>query len=219
MHWATWDRSGEHEVSCGQQWSALAFPKKALFCRVCRSVCGRNWGWAELLRLVERNQDWALVRTKGIKKKAVGPLQRPEKRNLWGFRGMHERLYHTLINHTFLLVGGEVTPLLGSPFESPSLSVTHPLALWWGRSLSRGAGVGPCSPGGWHQWKQQWCVGVREAQADLWLPSGWRLWFPSGWCSLRSEQIPCPPWGLPRPPLLRSCPSLHSYRPNPRALS
>ena len=120
MHWATWDRSGEHEVSCGQQWSALAFPKKALFCRVCRSVCGRNWGWAELLRLVERNQDWALVRTKGIKKKAVGPLQRPEKRNLWGFRGMHERLYHTLINQSHIPAGGgRGHPTSGLPFWKP----------------------------------------------------------------------------------------------------
>lgn len=41
---------------------------------------------------------------------------------------MRERLYHTLINHTFLLVQGEVTPLLGSPFESPPPSLL--LILW-----------------------------------------------------------------------------------------
>lgn len=41
---------------------------------------------------------------------------------------MRERLYHMLINHTFLLVRGEVTPLLGSPCENPPPSLL--LILW-----------------------------------------------------------------------------------------
>lgn len=103
-----------------------------------------------MLCLVERNQDWALVGTKGIKKKAVGPLQRPEKRNLCGFREMHERLYHTLINHSLLLVWGEVPH-----FCAPLVKI--PLLLCYSSvgTVVRGVGVGLCSAGGWHQREQQ----------------------------------------------------------------
>lgn len=72
-----------------------------------------------------------------------------------------------LINRTLLLVRGEVTPLPCSPCESPPPSL---LLLSW--HCGGGVGVGLCSAGGWHQWEQQWRVGIREASR---FPSGRRL--------------------------------------------
>ena len=102
------------------------------------------------------------------------PAETGEEKPLRFQRNAWEALSHvdkshtdTLINHTLLLVWGEVPH-----FCAPLVKI--PLLLCYSSigTVVRGIGVGQCSAGGWHQREQQWRAGVREAWADLWFPSG-----------------------------------------------
>ena len=136
------------------------------------------------------------------------PAETGEEKPLRFQRNAWEALSHvdkshtdTLINHTLLLVWGEVPH-----FCAPLVKI--PLLLCYSSvgTVVRGVGVGCVLLG----------VGISENSSDVLglgkhgLTSGSHL----DGASFRPEQIPCTPWGLPWASDLSACPSLYSYRPS-----